>query len=212
MIEAVLWDNDGLLIDSEAVFFDLTRQVFAGAGYDLTPDYWGIEYLGKARHTRQVAEEFGMDPSLVSEVIELRDRRFLELLQGPLPLRPNVLETLDRLRGSVRHGLVTGSPRDKVELMHRHSGLDGYFEVIVTCDDVEKTKPHPEPYWKAMERLGLGPEHCLAVEDSERGLASAHAAGISCIVVPNPLTGIQTFNDAYAIEPDVSGVIKYLGC
>ena len=211
MIEVVLWDNDGLLIDSEAVFFDLTRQVFAGAGYDLSAHYWGIEYLGKARRTREVAEEFGMASRLIDEVIELRDQRFFEALQRPLPLRPGVRDTLDSLRGKVRHGLVTGSPRDKVDLMHHHSGLEGYFDVIVTCDDVTQTKPYPEPYRKAMERFGLDPARCLAVEDSERGLASAHAAGVSCIVVPNPLTRIQQFKDAYAVEEEVSGVMKYLG-
>ena len=210
MIKAILWDNDGLLLDSEAVFFELTQEVFADFGFDLKEEHWGIEYLGKAKRTRQLAQEMGMDSDTVSTVIERRDRKFLEVLQHPVPLRPKVRETLDTLAGRFKQGVVTGSPREKVELMHRSSGLNGYFDVIVTHDDVTETKPHPEPYLTAMERLSVKPGSCIAVEDSERGLASAHAAGIACIVVPNHLTRIQRFEQAHAIEEDVAGVLKHL--
>jgi len=94
--------------------------------------------------------------------------------------------------------------------MHRHSGLEGYFDEVVTRDDVEETKPRPDPYLAAMRKLGLKPGECLAVEDSERGLDSAHAAGIRCVVVPNPLTRMQRFEKAHAVEDDVSGVMKHL--
>lgn len=210
MIKAILWDNDGLLLDSETVFFELTQAVFADFGFELSEEYWGVEYLGKAKRTREVAHEFGMESALVDRVIELRDHKFLEALHHPIPLRPKVRETLDTLAGRFMLGVVTGSPREKVELMHRSNGLGGYFDVVVTHDDVNETKPHPEPYCTALEYLGIKPENVLAVEDSERGLASAHAAGIPCIVVPNHLTQIQKFEQAYAIEEDVSGVLKYL--
>ena len=210
MIKAILWDNDGLLLDSETVFFELTQEVFADFGFELEKEYWGIEYLGKAKRTRQVAHEFGMAPELIDRVIERRDSMFFEALQRPVSLCPKVRETLDTLAGTVQQGVVTGSPREKVELMHRLNGLEGYFDVVITHDDVDETKPHPEPYATALQRLDLEPENVLAVEDSERGLASAHAAGIACIVVPNHLTRIQRFDNAYAIEEDVSGVLKYL--
>lgn len=210
MIHAILWDNDGLLLDSETIFFELTQALFADFGFKLREEYWGIEYLGKAKRTRQVAHEFGMSAEQVDQIIELRDRRFLEALQQPIALRPKVRETLDALSGRFKQGVVTGSPREKVELMHRLNDLNGYFDVIVTHDDVSETKPHPEPYLTALERLGVKPENALAVEDSERGLASANAAGIACIVVPNHLTRIQKFEHASAIEKDVSGVLKHL--
>ncbi len=210
MIKAILWDNDGLLLDSETVFFELTQEVFADFGFELGEEYWGREYLGKAKRTRQVAHEFGMTPEVIDRVIERRDSMFFEALQHPISLRPKVRETLDALAGTVQQGVVTGSPREKVELMHRLHGLGGYFDVVITHDEVEETKPHPEPYTTALQRLNLDPGNVIAVEDSERGLASAHAAGIACIVVPNHLTRIQKFDNAYAIEGDVSGVLKYL--
>lgn len=211
MIEAILWDNDGLLVDSEALFFDLTRKAFADAGYQLDSRYWGIEYLGNACHSSEIALELGMSPELARRVIGERNEAFLKSLEQPVPLLPDVSETIGALAGNIRLALVTGSPRDKVELMHRDNGLLGHFEVIITEDDIRQPKPHPEPYMKAIERLGLDPDRCLAVEDSRRGLASAHAAGIACIVVPNALTSVQQFDLAYAVEARVSGVLKHVG-
>jgi len=95
-------------------------------------------------------------------------------------------------------------------LMHGDNGLLDHFEVIVTDDEISNAKPHPEPYLKAMEMLGMTPEQCLAVEDSRRGLDSAVAAGLRCIAVPNALTRVQRFERAFAVEADASGVLKHV--
>ena len=211
MIEAVLWDNDGVLVDSEALFFNLTRAAFAQEGVELDSVYWGIEYLGNARHSSEIARELGLAPELIGPMIDRRNEVFVERLRHPVPLLPRVRETIEALAGRrTRLALVTGSPRDKIELMHSTTGLLDYFEAIVTEDDVRQPKPHPEPYLKALHILGLDAGRCLAVEDSRRGLMSAHAAGIACIIVPNSLTRVQEFEQAVAIEEDVSGVLKHL--
>jgi HAD superfamily hydrolase (TIGR01509 family) len=210
MIEAILWDNDGLLVDSEALFFNLTREAFAEEGFQLQSDYWGREYLGNAKHSNVIAIEMGMLPELAGRVIDRRNDAFLRCLRQPLPLLPCVRETIEALAGRVRLALVTGSPRDKVEMMHRDNGLLDYFEVIITDNDISNPKPHPEPYLKALEQLGLKPRQCLAVEDSRRGLESAHAAGIPCVVVPNALTRVQQFELAFAVEERASGVLRHV--
>jgi HAD superfamily hydrolase (TIGR01509 family) len=210
MIEAVLWDNDGLLVDSEALFFDLTRRFFAEAGLVLEEEFWGIEYLGNAKHSFEIALELGLSPELAAPLLDRRNEAFIERIRRPVTLMPKVRETIESLSGQVRLGIVTGSPRDKLELMHGANGLLDRFEVIVTDDEVKNPKPHPEPYLKALESLGIEPEQCLAVEDSRRGLDSAHAAGIACIVVPNALTRVQSFDQAYAVESDASGVLRHL--
>ncbi|NTU93740.1 MAG: HAD family phosphatase [Chlorobiaceae bacterium] len=210
MILAVLWDNDGLLLDSESLFFDMTRSFFAEAGVHLDESYWGIEYLGNAKHSSEIAEELGMSAELIRPLLERRNEAFVKRISRSVPLMPKVRETIEALSGKVRLGLVTGSPRDKVELMHGPNGLLDRFDVIVTDDEVRNSKPHPEPYLKALELLGLKPEQCLAVEDSRRGLSSAHAAGIDCIVVPNSLTRAQRFDLAVTVENDVSAVLEHL--
>ncbi len=210
MIEAILWDNDGLLVDSEAVFFEMTRRFFADAGLQIVEAFWGIEYLGNARHSAEIALDLGLAPKLIRPLLDRRNAAFVERLQRPVPLMPKVRETIEALAGKVRLGLVTGSGRDKVLLMHATHGLLDHFEVIVTGDEVEQPKPHPEPYLKAMELLGVEPERCLAVEDSRRGMDSALAAGLRCIAVPNALTRVQRFDRAHAVEADVSGVLKHV--
>ncbi|MBN1929927.1 MAG: HAD family phosphatase [Chlorobiaceae bacterium] len=210
MIEAILWDNDGVLVDSEALFFEMTRSFFAEAGLQLDAEYWGVEYLGNAKHSYQIAGELGLAPELIPPLLERRNEAFVERLQRPVPLMPKVRETIEALSGNVRLAIVTGSPRDKVLLMHAAHGLLDHFEVIVTDDEITNAKPHPEPYLKAMELLGVEPSRCLAVEDSRRGMDSAVAAGLRCIAVPNALTRVQRFDHAHAIESDVSGVLKHL--
>ncbi|UWX58083.1 HAD family phosphatase [Chlorobaculum sp. MV4-Y] len=210
MIEAILWDNDGLLVDSEAVFFELTRTFFAEAGLHIDEEFWGIEYLGNAKHSYQIAAELGLAPELIPSLLDRRNEAFVQRLRHSVPLMPKVRETIEALSGSVRLAMVTGSPRDKVLLMHGNNGLLDHFEVIVTDDEISNPKPHPEPYLKAMEMLGVEPERCLAVEDSRRGLDSALAAGLRCIAVPNALTKVQCFDRAHAVEADVSGVLKHV--
>lgn len=211
MIDVVLWDNDGLLFDSEQVFFELTQEVFAEWNVVLTPEYWGREYLDMAKRSWQVACELGLDPERVEPMIRERDRRYLERLADPVPLRPGVRTVLEELCGRVRMGVVTGSPRHKVDMMHQSAGIETLFEAVITADDVTMTKPHPEPYLLALERLKVNPGRVLAVEDSVRGLRSAHAAGLRCIAVPNRLTAAHSFELAAGVEHDVREIVRYLG-
>lgn len=210
MIEAILWDNDGVLVDSESLFFEMTRSFFAEAGLLVDAEYWGVEYLGNAKHSYQIAGELGLAPELIGPLLDRRNAAFVQRLRQSVPLMPKVRETIEALSGKVRLAIVTGSPRDKVMLMHAAHGLLDHFEVIVTDDEITNAKPHPEPYLKAMEMLGVEPERCLAVEDSRRGLDSAVAAGLRCIAVPNALTRIQRFERAFAVEQDASGVLKHV--
>src|SRR5262249_32092313 len=98
----------------------------------------------------------------------------------------------------------------QLDLVHTGNELLNLFDLIVTSDDCASAKPHPEPYLTALRALRLNPRRCLAVEDSPRGLASARAAGVPCIVVPTELTAMLEFPDALAIKPDLSGLLKHI--
>lgn len=210
MIEAVLWDNDGVLVDSERRFFELSRQAFARVGLDLSEAIWRELYLGKGVGSRQIALALGGEAALIDPQLDERNRQYLEILQDPPAVRPFIPDTLAALNGRTRLALVTGCHRRQLDLMHRTSGLLDLFEVIVTGDDAERSKPDPEPYRLALERLGLAADCCLAVEDSTRGLHSALAAGVACVVIPTDLTAGQDFSGALALERDAAGILKYL--
>jgi HAD superfamily hydrolase (TIGR01509 family) len=210
MIEAVLWDNDGVLVDTETLFFETTRAAFARLGLDLTREVWGKLYLGEGKSSREIAAFLGGDSSRIQPVLDERNQRYRQVLEQAPPVRPRVRETISRLSGRVRMAMVTGCYRDLLGLMHRSSGLLECFDAIVTGDQCPHPKPHPALYLAGLKALGLKPERCIAVEDSPRGLAAARAAGVACVVVPTELTRELAFVGALSVEPDVSGVLQYI--
>ncbi len=110
-----------------------------------------------------------------------------------------VTAMLDSLHGHYVMGIVTSSRRDHFDIIHRTTGLLRYFDFVLTADDCTYTKPHPELYLRAVEKSGVQPDECLAVEDSARGLTAARAAGIKCVVVPTPLTAHTDFTGAHRV-------------
>jgi HAD superfamily hydrolase (TIGR01509 family) len=206
MIEAVLFDNDGVLVDTEYAFFEVTRNVFAGAGAALTIPYWSRAYLGEGKTSREIANDLGIPRGQIETIIEQRNRIWRERMEAGVPLRHGVRRTLEALYGRVRMAVVTGSPRDQYELVHRSTGLSSFFETVLTEDDFERSKPHPDAYIAALRRLGLPARLCVAVEDSPRGIAAAHAAGLCCILVPTVLTDREMCSQADWIIPDIGGV------
>ena len=94
--------------------------------------------------------------------------------------------------------------------MHRSSGLLDFFEAIVTGDECAHQKPHPEPYLKALNILGVSADRCVAIEDSPRGLASARVAGVACLVVPTELTRMLEFPGALSVAQNVSEILRFV--
>src|SRR5207302_10843387 len=115
-------------------------------------------------------------------------------------------EVLGALHGKYRMGVVTTSTRDHFDLVHRSTGFTRYFDFVITSEDVTRLKPDPEPYLVAIRRSGLAPHECIAVEDSERGLTAAHAAGIACVVVPSAMTRGGAFGHARQVLGSIRDV------
>jgi HAD superfamily hydrolase (TIGR01509 family) len=209
MTEAVLFDNDGVLVDTETLFFEVTRQALAGMGLELPSETWAARYLGEGQPSKEIALALGGDPERLAEVLDERNRRYRRVLEQPPLIRPKVRETLATLHGRVNLAIVTGCDRDQLNLVHATSNLLNLFDVIITSDDCAWTKPRPEPFLAAIKDLGVRAENCIAVEDSPRGLAAATAVGIPCVVVPSELTRMLDFPGSLAIEDEVSAVLKY---
>lgn len=198
MVDAIFWDNDGVLVDTEHLYLEATRQVLATVEIPLTDDDYRALFLVQGRGAWHLAEARGLPPSQVEALRQQRNALYARLIaEGPRVL-PGVREVVSTLHGSYRMGVVTSSRRDHFEIIHRETGLLEYFDFVVTADDCARTKPCPDPYVRALEVSGVSRESCLAVEDSERGLEAATAAGVRCAIVPSRLTGAQTFQGAVA--------------
>ena len=204
--KAILWDNDGVLVDTEHLYFQATQHVLASAGVDLTEQQYIAHFLVKGRGAWHLLEERGVG---ADEIARLRDERndlYGRLLrQGPRAI-PGVAETLRQLRGRYVMGVVTSSRKDHFDLIHEHTGLLPYFDFVLTASDYPRVKPYPDPYLAAVDRSGVGAEACVAIEDSERGLEAATLAGVRCIVVPTALTQGGRFEGAHRVLAHVSEI------
>lgn len=120
-------------------------------------------------------------------------------------------ETLAAVRARHRTAIVTSSDRDHFEAIHARTGLVRHFELVLAGGEYSHYKPHPAPYLTAAERLGVEPARCLVVEDTERGLVSAHAAGMACVVIPHALSRAGDFSRATARLASIRELPGWLG-
>ncbi|WP_437791911.1 HAD family hydrolase [Sorangium sp. So ce693] len=211
MFKAILWDNDGVLVDTEGLYFQATRETIASVGVELTIDDYRQLFLVEARGAWHLAGARGVDEAGVRRLADERDRRYLELVAGGDTLLPGVREVVTELAARFRMAIVTSSKPEPFQRAHAATGLLRWFEFALTRDQYARAKPDPEPYRIACERLGLAARDVLVIEDSERGLRSAKAAGLTCWVVPSPLTAPSDFTGADAELGSLREVLVRLG-
>ena len=203
----IFWDNDGVLVDTEALYFQANQEALSSIGIDLTRDLFEQISIKEGRSTFALAKDKGIDPDTIHNLHETRNVRYSELIGNGIRVMEGVYETLDRLAGKISMGVVTSCRKMHFDLIHKDQNLLDYFDFIITSEDVNHTKPDPEPYLKALEWSGCAPEECLVVEDAERGLNSATAAGIDCIVIPNGFSRQGNFSNAYKVLDKITGII-----
>jgi len=181
---AVVFDMDGLLLDTEVLWHRAEEELFRRHGATFTLED-KLQVIGTSfEHTaRFFAKRLGQPkrgPALVKELQELMRAE----VRREVAARPGALELVERLRGQVPLGLASNSPRFLVDDALRTARLSDAFDAIVTADDVEQGKPAPDLYLLVCQRLGTAPGETLALEDSPAGVAAAKAAGLDCIAVP----------------------------
>jgi carbonic anhydrase len=207
---AILWDNDGVLVDTERLYCEAARQVLETIGFALAPDTFARVSLAEGRSVFELVAD-RLAPDAIEALRAERNRRYAAMLAGGVRVCDGVRECLAALHGRVRMGIVTGSRRDHFEVMHQATALRPYFEFAVTHDDYTRSKPHPDAYRTALAHAGLDPAACVAVEDSARGVAAAAAAGLRCVAVPNALTRAGDFSAAWRVLASVRELPACLG-
>jgi HAD superfamily hydrolase (TIGR01509 family) len=199
MLRASFLDNDGVLVDTERLFYEANRELFRPLGLELSERHFFDWYL---------ADNCGawhlLEPELSEAQIDAqRDGRNLRyaarLAAEHIPAIDGVAEVLASLSPRLRMGVVTSSNRDHFDIIHGRLDLVRHFEFVLTHESYTHSKPSPEPYLLGLERLGLRAEEALVVEDSPRGLQAASAAGIRCIILRNALTRSHDFPGAYRV-------------
>jgi HAD superfamily hydrolase (TIGR01509 family) len=176
---------DGLLLESEVLWQRAEGRLFERHGAEFTfEDKLTVMGTSAAFTGEFFARRLGLPPDraapLIREVTELMH----EELQARVDARPGAVELVRRLRGRVRLGLASNSPRFLVDAALSSSGFADAFDAVVSSDDVANPKPAPDLYLLVCERLGVAPADALALEDTTSGIAAAKAAGMACIAVP----------------------------
>jgi HAD superfamily hydrolase (TIGR01509 family) len=207
VIKAIFWDNDGVLVDTEHLYFEATRRVLAQVGIILTEELFHELFLVQNRGAWHLAEAAGVVPDAVARLRADRDALYSELLQRDGLAIHGVEAALSRLGTRHRMAVVTSSHRDHFEAIHRSTDLLRFFEFVLTREQYGRSKPDPEPYLVALGRTGLHPSECLVIEDSERGLRAAKAAGLACWVIPTALTRAGDFRAADRVLGAVGEVV-----
>jgi HAD superfamily hydrolase (TIGR01509 family) len=196
MLRALLWDHDGVLVDTEGLYYQATREVLAARGISLSPEDYRALFLVQGQGAFHLARTQGASEAEIEALRSQRGLRYLELLSEREVVLPDAAPSLQLLSGSYRMAIVTSSQREHFERIHLRSGIPRHFELILTREAYTHSKPDPEPYLTALARLQLPAAECLVIEDSERGLRAAKAAGLTCWVVPSALTHGSAFDAA----------------
>jgi len=186
-LKAILFDLDGLLVDSEPLSRQSWAEVIAEAGYELS-DAIFLQMIGRTEKEvkRLFKQAFGEDFPFEA-VYQRREQHFVEALEREgVPPKPGAHELLAYLeRVGLQKAVASSTYRYLAEMKLRGAGLHSYFEVIVTGDDVAHGKPAPDIFLEAARRLGVTPAECIVLEDSTAGIQAANAAGMRCIHIPD---------------------------
>ena len=186
MIDAVVFDLDGVLIDSEQLWDEVREELArerGGRWHDRAQaDMMGMSSPEWSQYMHDVIGLAEPPEEINAEVV----RRLQERYRERLPLLPGGREAVERLAARLRLGLASSSNREIIDLVLEESGLARFFRATVSSEEVERGKPAPDVYLEAARRLGVSPERCAAIEDSGNGIRSARAAGMRVVAIPNP--------------------------
>ncbi len=199
MLQALIFDFDGLIIDTEETELRAWQEIFQRHGVELALETY-LPCVGRGATTQTfhpytyLVEQLGRELDRVAIQAECRQRN-LELI-AEQPILPGVKEMLDaaRQRG-LKLAVASSSPHSWVEGHLTRLGLRDYFDHLACGDEVEHTKPYPDTYLKALEKLAISAHQAAAFEDSLNGMLAARKAGIFCVVVPNNLTRYLSFGE-----------------
>jgi len=198
MIESLVFDFDGLILDTETTFQRSWEEIYAEYGVSVPGGAWA-SWVGSAADPPEAYEYLERNLARPIDRRILRERRLArerELLKDR-PAMPGVdALTADAQRRGLRLAIASSSENSWVSRHLRRLGLLDRFEAIASADDVTTTKPAPDLYRTALARLGVRPEQAIAFEDSSHGVAAAVAAGLFCVAVPNRVTRYSAFDAA----------------
>lgn len=195
MKQFILFDNDGVLVETELWYFRANEKAMKELGVTLELEYY-LELMKHGGNWWELAQQRGVTLEEVNRARERRSHYYQHYLRTENIYIEGVEEVIRELSEHYRMGIVTTSRRVDFELIHHEKKLTRYMDFILCEEDYPRAKPHPDPYLKGLELFNAHPDNAIVVEDSQRGLTAAVSAGIECAVVKNDFTASHDFSTA----------------
>lgn len=207
MYKYILWDHDGVLVDTEHWYFRATQKALAELDVELTLKTY-LERMPTGQSCWDLV--LGASETVINNQRNIRDSYYQEYLTTKNIEIEGVLSVLEELSKSYRMAIVTTSRRDDFQLIHKNRTITNFMDFVLVREDYEIAKPHPEPYLTALAKFGALPHETIVIEDSTRGLTSAVAAKLDCVVIKNAFTAHQNFTGSKDILSSIWDLPEYL--
>jgi HAD superfamily hydrolase (TIGR01509 family) len=191
----LLFDNDGVLVETEKWYFEANVKALNQIDIELTFDVY-MEIMARGGTAWEVAKKQGVSQKIIDAQRAKRDVFYREFIASEHIEIDGVVDTLEELKKEYQMGIVTTSRRVDFDLIHNQREIIKYMDFSLCVEEYPRAKPYPDPYLAGMEKFSASKEECLVIEDSQRGLTSAVNAGIECVVVENEFTLTHDFSDA----------------
>lgn len=203
MKKYILWDHDGVLVDTEYWYFKSTQRALNELGVELSKSTY-LTYMSQGKSCWDLVREAGIKSDQLERKRKDRDSFYQEFLKNENIEIPGVIVALKSLSETHKMAIVTTSRRDDFDLIHKNRSIVPFMEFVITREDYTNSKPDPEPYLYALSKFGASASEALVVEDSQRGLQSSISAGIECAVVHNEFTKTHDFTGAKYLVQSLS--------
>lgn len=207
MLKAVIFDMDGVIVDSEEYHASTEHEVLERIGLNVSIEELKME-LGKSEKAffRGVLTKYGRTENIedtIKKLIKEKHKIYLELLKSAKPI-PGAIELIEKMRkNGFKTAIATSSVRKALNIVVKSLGLEKFFDAMVCVDDVKKGKPEPDIFLVAAERLVFQPNECLVIEDATNGVEAAKRAGMKTIGFISPSSGKQDLSEADLVVDDL---------
>ena len=192
MKKYILFDHDGVLVDTEYWYFRSAERALAEVGFVLNKEQYLID-MAQGVGSWVQARSAGIDEHTIDKLRKVRNTYYQYYLQTESIEIDGVVDVLTELSEHVRMAIVTTAKRADFEMIHKARQITQFMDFVLCREDYELAKPHPEPYLTGLEHFGATAKEAIVVEDSSRGLQAAVAAGIDCVIVHNEFTKTNDF-------------------
>ena len=187
MKKYLLFDNDGVLVETEKWYYEANKKSLNEINLELTFDVY-MEIMARGGTAWEVAKKNGFSQSIIDEQRRRRDIYYREFISTQPIEIDGVIDVLEELSSEYSFGVVTTSRRVDFDLIHSQRDIVKYMDFTLCVEEYPRSKPHADPYLAGMNRFNATKKQCLVIEDSQRGLSAAVNAGIDCVVVDNEFT------------------------